>query len=185
MSKFVLLTVAICAAFLQVSEAFAPVSSVGSKSSALNALKKNEIPTFDKKTNRWVEPAVMEEGYDKVGSLLRFGPKPYFTRLFNEDTYEQAVLKFMANEKVGRLEAQGNMDAFFENAQDWAYQKMVERRGGFKRDYVTLDKQQIVLSAIWGVSVTTILAAIFYDVASGNYCLNQPNANFCQVFGPK
>ena len=41
----------------------------------------------------------------------------------------------MANEKVGRKEAQGNMDAYFENPNDWAYQKNVERNGGYKRDY--------------------------------------------------
>ena len=28
-------------------------------------------------------------------------------------------------------------DAYFENAQDWAYQKNVERNGGYKKDYTS------------------------------------------------
>lgn len=179
--------IAVCALFLcaiQNGEGFAPASSSHSfrATQLLNALPKNATPTFNKKTERWEEPAVMDEGYDKVGSLLRYGPKPYFTRVFNEDTYNQAVLKYMANEKVGRDEAQGNMDAFFENAQDWALAKMNEKNGGFKRDWAALDQKQATLSVVWGVSVTTILANIFWDVVSGNYCLNSPTANICRFF---
>lgn len=44
-----------------------------------------------------------------IGSLYRAGPKPYFTRLFNPETYDQAVLKYMAQDGCDRKEAQGNM----------------------------------------------------------------------------
>eukprot|EP00560_Eucampia_antarctica_P005272 CAMPEP_0197835324 /NCGR_PEP_ID=MMETSP1437-20131217/25382_1 /TAXON_ID=49252 ORGANISM="Eucampia antarctica, Strain CCMP1452" /NCGR_SAMPLE_ID=MMETSP1437 /ASSEMBLY_ACC=CAM_ASM_001096 /LENGTH=124 /DNA_ID=CAMNT_0043440663 /DNA_START=269 /DNA_END=643 /DNA_ORIENTATION=- len=122
----------------------------------------------------------MEEGYDKVGSLLRYGPKPYLTRMFNEDTYDQAVLKYMANEKCGRMEAQGNMDCFFDNAQDWALAKMIEKKGGYKRDYAKLDQKQAALSVVWGIGVTLVIVSIVNDIASGNYCANSPDANFCR-----
>mmetsp|Transcript_26299 Transcript_26299/g.53392 ORF Transcript_26299/g.53392 Transcript_26299/m.53392 type:complete len:98 (-) Transcript_26299:3570-3863(-) len=43
----------------------------------------------------------------------------------------------MATQKVGRMEAQGNMDAYFENPNDWAFQKNAERNGAYKYDYAT------------------------------------------------
>jgi len=43
-----------------------------------------------------------------IGSLYRAGPKPFFTRLFNPETYDQAVLKYMAQDgSCDRKEAQG------------------------------------------------------------------------------
>lgn len=50
-----------------------------------------------------------EAGYDELQTLLMHGPKPFFSRVFQSEDYEQAVLKFMAGDKVGRVEAQGNM----------------------------------------------------------------------------
>jgi hypothetical protein len=55
--------------------------------------------------------------YGPIGSLYRAGPKPFLQRIFNADTYDQAVLKYMAQSKCDRKEAQGNMDAFLENPQ--------------------------------------------------------------------
>ena len=94
---------------------FAPVRPQVPTDTSLNAVK------YDKKTNRWFtdDPANEgpEAGYDIVGSLLRSGPKAPIVRLTNPDKYEQAVLKYMAQDGVGRMEAQANMDQFFENAQ--------------------------------------------------------------------
>ena len=53
-----------------------------------------------------------DAGYPPTKTLLLHGPKPYLTRIFQPDDYEQAVLKFMASDKVNRIEAQGNMDAY-------------------------------------------------------------------------
>lgn len=55
----------------------------------------------------------------------------------------------MANDKVDRWEAQGNMDRFNENAQDWIFERMESKRKGYKLDYVTLDSKQVMLSSIW------------------------------------
>jgi len=58
-------------------------------------------PKFDKSTGRWFTdvPEEMEgSSYGPVGSLYRAGPKPFFSRIFNADTYDQAVLKYMAQE---------------------------------------------------------------------------------------
>jgi hypothetical protein len=125
----------IFAAVLGLSSAFvAPSSSASSRiPTSPTALQ----PKFDPTTERW-EPtsdADTEGAYSPLGSLIRAGPKPFFVRLLNGSEYEQAVYKYMASEGVGRKEAQGNLDAYFENAQDWAYQKNVERNGGYKKDY--------------------------------------------------
>jgi hypothetical protein len=74
---------------------------------------------FDKTLNKFVTTSPEEgpeAGYPPFGSLLRQGPEPFIQRIFKADEYEQAVLKFMAVEKVDRMEAQGNMDAFLRYA---------------------------------------------------------------------
>jgi hypothetical protein len=42
-------------------------------------------------------------GYGIIGSLYRAGPVPFFQRIVNADTYEQAVLKYMAQEGCSRM----------------------------------------------------------------------------------
>ena len=81
------------------------------------------VPRFDKKTNRWFtdDPEEMDgSSYGPIGSLYRAGPKPFLQRITNPDIYDQAVLKYMAQDKCERKEAQGNMDAYLDNPQDWA-----------------------------------------------------------------
>ena len=63
------------------------------------------VPRFEKASQKWF-PTSDEEGptagYGIVGSLYRAGPVPFFQRVVNGDTYEQAVLKYMAQEKCDR-----------------------------------------------------------------------------------
>ncbi|KAL3933846.1 MAG: hypothetical protein SGARI_003610, partial [Bacillariaceae sp.] len=111
---------------------------------AKQAAKQTALPTFNKSTQRWEKPATAEKGYPIYETLLRNGPVPFFTRLTNADDYEQAVMKFQANEKSSINYAQGNMDAYFENPNDWAYQRVQEEKGGWKKDYgAPLDPKQI------------------------------------------
>jgi hypothetical protein len=80
-------------------------------------------PKYDKNTNKWTPTSAdegPEAGYDLWGSLLRQGPNPFIQRVFNADDYEQAVLKFMAGDKVDRNVAQSEMDAYLQNPNDWA-----------------------------------------------------------------
>lgn len=118
-------------------------------------------PRFDKSTGKWFtdKPDEMDgSSYGPIGSLYRAGPKPFLQRIFNAETYDQAVLKYMAQDGCDRREAQGNMDAFLENPQvsstqnwpsirkyvtnnqflppskDWAYQKVQEKNGAYKKD---------------------------------------------------
>lgn len=125
-------------AILGLSSAFvAPSSRIISQTSS--RADTSLAPQFDPSTEKW-EPssdADLEGSYSPVGTLIRAGPKPFLVRLVNPGEYEQAVYKYMANENVGRKEAQGNMDSYFENAQDWAYQKNEERNGGYKKDYTS------------------------------------------------
>ena len=97
---------------LGLSSAFvAPSSRIISQSSRADT---SLAPQFDPSTEKW-EPssdAALEGSYSAVGTLVRAGPKPFLIRLVNPGEYDQAVYKYMANENVGRKEAQGNMDAY-------------------------------------------------------------------------
>lgn len=97
---------------------------------------------------------------------------PFIQRIVNADTYEQAVLKYMAQEGCDRVEAQGNMDAFLENPQDWAYQKMSEKnKGAAIKDYANanMDPKQIILSTMWACVVFVFAYDVVTGVADGRY----------------
>lgn len=171
MARFpVLLLVALCLT-LSTTTAFAPPTSQKAKSTvALSAFgnfgggKKTAVakPTLNPKTNQW-EASANDDGvypYDPVGSLLRHGPSPFFTRLTNPGEYEQAVLKYMATANVDRAEATGNMDAKLNNALDWAYQKGEERKGKPKIDYTKLDQKDAILAVVWTVFITPLALSV-------------------------
>ena len=51
-----------------------------------------EAVRFDKTTQKWFtdDPEEMAgSSYGPIGTLYRAGPKPFFTRIFNPDTYDQ------------------------------------------------------------------------------------------------
>lgn len=91
--------------------AFAPISSNNNARVSSSPLFMG-APRFDKSTQRWY-PTSEEEGaasgYDAVGSLIRQGPVAYLKRISNPDEYEQACLKFMAQDGCTYQQAQGNM----------------------------------------------------------------------------
>lgn len=107
---------------------------------------------FDKKASEWVATSPDEEpsaGYGVVGALLRHGPKPALDRLTQPDVYEQAVLKFMAQEKCSRQDAEGNMDAFRRNPNDWMEARYLMQKTGYRPDYVTLKPTKLILTLAW------------------------------------
>ena len=128
-------------------------------------------PRFDKKEQKWY-PTKPEEGpeagYPLVNTLLLHGPKPFLQRVFNPDDYEQAVLKFMAGDKCDRQEAMGNMDAYLNNANDWAFNRLTYEKGGYKPDYVTLKKDAIILTVTWSAIVVTVASRVGWSLATGN-----------------
>lgn len=139
-------------ALMGTSSAFTPSPNAKMPSSSLSM-----VPRFDKKTNRWFtdDPEEMAgSSYGPIGSLYRAGPKPFLQRITDPDIYDQAVLKYMAQDKCDRKEAQGNMDAYLDNPQDWAYQKTSERNGAYKKDYdnANMQPKQIALTTVWGES---------------------------------
>jgi hypothetical protein len=115
-------------------------------------------PTFNKNTQKW-ERSADDDGvypYDAFGALLRHGPGPFLSRLTDPAGYEQTVLSYMASTGVSRAEATGNMDAKLNNAADWAYQKLEEKRGAAKVDYTKLDKKEAALVIIWALGITPL-----------------------------
>mmetsp|Transcript_12795 Transcript_12795/g.12900 ORF Transcript_12795/g.12900 Transcript_12795/m.12900 type:complete len:202 (-) Transcript_12795:234-839(-) len=141
----------------------------------------NMAPRIDRLEGRWSpDPSKPEEGipaYGPVGSLIRGGPLPFIQRIFKADDYEQAVYKYMANEGCDRKEAQGNMDAYLENPNDWAYQKMQEKKGGFKRDYANVNTKpkDVILSGAWALIVFWFFATFISDCVAGKYVVENTN----------
>ena len=51
----------------------------------------------------------------------------------------------------------------FNNAQDWAYQKMQERKGAPKVDYTVLKKKDAFLTATWGLFIVPVVYYVVSD----------------------
>jgi hypothetical protein len=104
-----------------------------------------------------------EEGYGPIGSLIRQGPVPFFIRLTNPDKYEAAVKKYMALEKCDRMTAQGNMDAYFQDPNGWASDKLRARQTGQEIDYgrINTDKKSLILTGVWAIGITALFVRIF------------------------
>ena len=165
MLRFILTTAALALFGASSVSAFAPLTGdkrMGRTSITLSAATK---PTFNKSTGKWEAKDDTPE-YGPVGSLLRHGPNPFIVRVTNPEEYEQAVLKYMASENCSRLEAQGNMDAYFNNAADWAYAKQEEKRTGRKRDYSTLNVKDAALVTIWALFITPLLGRVIFNLAT-------------------
>mmetsp|Transcript_13541 Transcript_13541/g.20632 ORF Transcript_13541/g.20632 Transcript_13541/m.20632 type:complete len:172 (-) Transcript_13541:153-668(-) len=150
---------------IQVAFGFIPGNKIGARSSN-NKHALQMAPKFNKSTQKWeiTDGTDTEGAYGPVGSLIRQGPVPFFKRVTDPDLYEQMVLKYMANDKCGRAEAQGNMDAYLANPSDWAYQKNAEKNGAAKYDYANAntDPGQLVLTGTWAVFVTSLLGRVIY-----------------------
>lgn len=108
-----------------------------------------------------------ENDYPLINTLLLHGPKPFLTRVFQPDEYEQAILKFMAGDKCDRINAQGNMDAYLQNPNDWAFNRMEEQKRGVKYDYVTLEAKQVVLVLAWSSVVFAFVGRGVYSISNG------------------
>eukprot|EP00527_Entomoneis_sp_CCMP2396_P006577 CAMPEP_0198144236 /NCGR_PEP_ID=MMETSP1443-20131203/14322_1 /TAXON_ID=186043 /ORGANISM="Entomoneis sp., Strain CCMP2396" /LENGTH=139 /DNA_ID=CAMNT_0043807595 /DNA_START=129 /DNA_END=548 /DNA_ORIENTATION=- len=130
-------------------------------------------PKFDKSQGKWLTTTPEdgpEAGYGPGKTLLIAGPKPFLTRVFSADDYEQAVLKFMASEKCSREVAQGNMDRYLENGQDWAYERMeAEKKGRAYPKYHVLETKGIILTCVWASFVLGLGGRVVYSLATGVY----------------
>ena len=139
------------------------------------------VPRYDKETKRWSPSSPEEEasaGYPPSGSLLRQGPVPFFQRLRDPDGYDQGVLKMLANENfASRDEAQGNMDAYLQNPNDYALQKLEEKRTGVKYDYANANMSggDLALTAAWTSVLLTVVARVLFVNLNG--C-----DSFCQTY---
>ena len=132
------------------------------------------VPRYDLSTGRWEATKEEEEGesagYPPIGSLIRQGPVPFFQRLKDPDMYDQAVLKMMANEPgMSRMEAQGNMDAYLQNPNDWAVQRMEEKNGAPKFDYANanMDDNSLILTGSWAGILLIFVLRVLYVTAFG------------------
>eukprot|EP00980_Cylindrotheca_fusiformis_P028296 scaffold22589_cov138-Cylindrotheca_fusiformis.AAC.59 len=135
------------------------------------------VPKYNSETSQWT-PSSSDEGpsagYPAFGSLLRQGPSPFIQRILNPDDYEQGVLKMMANEGMSRNEAQGNMDAYIRNPNDWALQKVEESRGAPKLDYanVNMNSGDLALTAVWSTVLLSFISRTIYlyTIGCDSFC---------------
>lgn len=63
------------------------------------------------------------------------------------------------------------MDAFLENPNDWAFQKLEEKKGAPKKDYANanMEPKQIILSTLWACIVVAFAYDTVTGVAEGRY----------------
>jgi hypothetical protein len=136
-----------------------------------------QMVKFDKKDSKWIATAPEEmpdAGYGPIKTLLLHGPEPFISRMVSSDDYEQSVLKFMAGDKVSRIEAQGNMDAYLRNPADWAFNRMEEQSKGKKYDYWTLKPKKAIVVSVWSAGVFFFAGVTIYSFSTGE--------NFNDVF---
>jgi hypothetical protein len=127
-------------------------------------------PKYDKQTQFWTPTSSAEEpsaGYGMVNTLLLHGPVPFVQRAFKGADWEQGVLKLMASDKSSRDEAQGNMDAYLANPNDWAYNRLAEQNGGYKPDYVTLKTNALIKTLVWSVIVVFFASRTVVSLTTG------------------
>lgn len=75
----------------------------------------------------------------------------------------------MAGDKCDRQTAMGNMDAYLNNPNDWAFGRLEQKKRGIKYDYVTLDQKQVVLVTVW-----SLLIGFFIGRGIYSYIFNVP-----------
>ncbi len=133
----------------------------------MTAFAFKSLVTNTKYRNNKIKMTIDENiGYDAFGTLTRQGPVPYLIRVFQSETYNAAVDKYMRLEKCSRLEAMANMDAYFQDPNGWAGNKLRERKSGKKIDYINVNqsKSSLALTAIW----TLLLGALVYRIIDVN-----------------
>jgi hypothetical protein len=108
-----------------------------------------------------------EAGYGVGRTFLKHGPLPAFRRIFQPADYEQAVLKFMDTEGCDRNVAQGNMDCYMRNLNDWFYMRAQEEKLGVKFDYVTIDPKGLILVSVWTLLLFLFAEQFLEKVKSG------------------
>lgn len=124
---------------------------------------------------QWVAESKEEAtGYGVVKTLLLYGPAPTLRRVLQPYEYNQAVLKFMATEGCSRDVAQGNMEYYFRNPNDWFARRLLEeKRGGERFDYITLEPTDLVLRLIWTGLVLLFFQQLFNKIATGEIDLTK------------
>lgn len=156
-------------------EAFSSSSSSGHANQGCRRISFQRMaPSYNPFRGRW-EPSCANEdssaGYSPFGSLIRQGPVPLFQRLKDPEMYDQAVLKMMATseQEMSRNEAQGNMDAYLQNPNDWALQKMEEKNGAPAFDYANanMEIESLILTGAWTLILLAFVARILYVTAFG------------------
>jgi hypothetical protein len=74
----------------------------------------------------------------------------------------------MASENIDRNTAQSEMDAYLENPNDWAYNRL----NGYDADYLSLEPKKIALTIVWGTFITTFMGRAALCFITGDYFWN-------------
>ena len=85
------------------------------------------------------------DGYGLLGTLIRQGPVPLVTRITQPEKYELSVQVYMAKEGCSKEEAQGNMDAFFANQNEWTRAEIKFRSSALFSDRLRRRSKLVIL----------------------------------------
>ena len=70
----------------------------------------------------------------------------------------------MAGDKVDRMTAQAEMDAYLANPNDWAYNRL----NNYNVDYLAIDKKKVALTLVWSVAILSLLGRGAYCAVTGD-----------------
>ncbi|KAG8468716.1 hypothetical protein KFE25_013799 [Diacronema lutheri] len=105
-----------------------------------------------------------DTGYGPAGTLLRQGPTALINRITKPVDYELGILKFMAERRVTRREAQGNLDAVLSDPNSWLFNELQKKKDrNFKvPDYtmVNINPKSLALTAIWGLAIVALVLRV-------------------------
>mmetsp|Transcript_32886 Transcript_32886/g.49627 ORF Transcript_32886/g.49627 Transcript_32886/m.49627 type:complete len:222 (+) Transcript_32886:70-735(+) len=76
-----------------------------------------------------------DDDVSAFNALCQFGPSPFFIRITQSDKYWEAVNKFQKEERVSRVIAVRNMDAYFADPMGWALKRERAKDYGEVIDY--------------------------------------------------
>ena len=63
---------------------------------------------------------------------------------------------------------QQQQDAYFNNPNDWAFNRIAAQNGGYKPDYVTLKTDALILTLCWSAVVAVVGSRAGWALYTGN-----------------
>ena len=73
----------------------------------------------------------------------------------------------LSDSNLSRNEAQGNMDAYLRNPNDWAFQRFESQKKGIKVNYWDIKPKEFGLVLVWSTVVVSVVGRGAYSLSEG------------------